>query len=162
MFSVEVQRAIKQTTKQTTKQILSKSVTALSDEFPKDRLIAVVDDEVRILDATRLLLEQWGCTVIVATCGKDLIAQLATSSRVPDAIISDYRLRDEETGIDVIANLRSEFNTDIPAILITGDTSPERISAFSSTDFTVLYKPMQDIVLKKTLSQLIKLSASVI
>ena len=157
MFSVEVKRAIERTTK----QVLSKSVTALSDEFPKDLLIAVVDDEVRILDATRLLLEQWGCTVIVATCGKDIIAQLATSSRVPDAIISDYRLRDEETGIEVIANLRSEFNADIPAILITGDTSPERISAFSSTDFTVLYKPMQDIVLKKTLSQLINLSMTI-
>src|SRR5271156_2562570 len=32
-----------------------------------------------------------------------------------------------EDGIVVIQNLRSEYNDDIPAILLTGDTAPERL-----------------------------------
>lgn len=77
---------------------------------------------------------------------------------MPDAIISDYRLRDDETGIEVIAMVRREFNADIPALLITGDTSPDRINSVANTDLTVLYKPIQDHVLKKTLSQLVSQS----
>jgi hypothetical protein len=67
---------------------------------------------------------------------------------VPDAIISNYRLRDDETGLDVIAKVRREFNVDIPALLITGDTSPDRINSVADADLTVLYKPIQDHVLR--------------
>lgn len=44
--------------------------------------------------------------------------QLAAASRVPDLVISDYRLRDGENGIGVIENVRHEFNADIPALPI--------------------------------------------
>ncbi|MEJ0008946.1 MAG: hypothetical protein WDM77_21925 [Steroidobacteraceae bacterium] len=33
-------------------------------------------------------------------------------------------LREHETGVDVIEALRSEFNEDIPGMLITGDNRP--------------------------------------
>lgn len=118
-------------------------------------LVVVVEDEQTILDATRALLEQWGCTVIAAVSGADAIAQASTGARVPDAIVCDYRLRGDEIGIDVIAQLRGEFNCDIPALLITGDTAPDRIQAIQASGLPVLHKPLQENVLRKALSQLL-------
>jgi CheY-like chemotaxis protein len=70
---------------------------------------------------------------------------------VPDAIVCDYRLRGSQTGIDVIHALRTEFNFEIPAILVTGDTSPQRIQALAASGLTVLHKPVADHVLRDTL-----------
>ena len=44
--------------------------------------------------------------------------------------------------MQAIALLREEFNQDIPAILITGDTAPERLEEFRETGLRVLYKPI--------------------
>jgi signal transduction histidine kinase/CheY-like chemotaxis protein len=113
--------------------------------------VALVDDEQLILDATHLLLEHWGCSVMSATSGSNMVEQLAHCARVPDVIISDYRLRDPDNGYDVIQLLRSEFNQDIPAILVTGDTSPQRIQTLLSTGLQVLHKPVAESVLHEAL-----------
>jgi signal transduction histidine kinase len=118
-------------------------------------LIVVIDDEASILDATALLLRQWGCTVVGASSGREAIDRLSGIARVPDAIVCDHRLRGHETGVDVIAALRVEFNCDIPAVLITGDTSPQRIQSILSTGIPVMNKPLQDHVLMDALLRLI-------
>ena len=119
-------------------------------------LVAVIDDEALIVDATRVLLEQFGCTVVTANSGAEAMERLAACPRVPDAIVCDHRLRGTETGVDVIAALRAEFNSDIPALLVTGDTSPQRIKALVSTRLPILHKPFQDRVLIDTLAHLIE------
>lgn len=121
----------------------------------ESKLIVVIDDERIILNAMQLLLEQWGCTVVVATSGSEAIELLSLCSRVPDVIVCDYRLRNDEVGSDVIAALREEFNENIPALLITGDTAPERIKTLVASDFPVLHKPVQESVLKDALAALI-------
>jgi len=42
----------------------------------------------------------------------------------------------------LIDAIRQEYNMNIPAILITGDTAPDRISLVQQLDVTVLYKPV--------------------
>jgi CheY-like chemotaxis protein len=106
--------------------------------------VVVVDDEELIRDAVRVLLEQWGCEVVTADGGEMARARLCESRRAPDLLICDYRLRGSETGVDVIESLRNEFNADIPAILLTGDTAPERIQKIGSTGLPVLHKPLHE------------------
>jgi signal transduction histidine kinase/CheY-like chemotaxis protein len=118
-------------------------------------LIVVVDDESIILDAARLLLEQWGCEVVAASSGEEALQLLANSPRVPDAIVCDHRLRNQETGVQVINDIRNEFCFDIPAALITGDTSPEQFKAITSGGLPVLHKPLQSVLLRETLQNLI-------
>ncbi len=118
-------------------------------------LIAVVDDEILILNATSMLMKQWGCSVISAVSDTELFELLAVSTRVPDALVCDYRLRDGETGIGVIDLLRDEFNTDIPALLITGDTSQDQIQIMLAAELPILHKPLQEHVLKAALIKLI-------
>lgn len=106
-------------------------------------LITVIDDEALILDATRVLLEALGCTVLTASSGAEAMERLAASPRTPAAIVCDHRLRGTETGIEVIVALRDEFNRDIPALLVTGDTSPAAIKALLRTRLPVLHYPFK-------------------
>ena len=118
------------------------------------RLVAVVDDEEMILNATRTLLEQWQCTVVTAASASQAIEQLSTSPRAPDAIVCDYRLG-SESGLAVIDALRSEFNEDIPALLITGDTGPDRLREIERSGLNVLHKPVKDTALRDALGSLL-------
>ena len=118
-------------------------------------LIVVVDDEQPILDAMQMLLEQWGCVVIAATSREQALARACAGDRVPDAIACDYRLRAETDGIDVITALRGEFNLDIPAVLITGDTAPQQIRQIEASGLRVLHKPLQEHELRQALSELL-------
>ena len=125
-------------------------------------LVAVIDDEELILGATRTLLEQWECRVVTAVSGASAMEQLVTSTRAPDAIICDYRLRGGENGLAVIEALRAEFNEDIPALLITGDTGPERLREIQASGLSVLHKPVQDEVLRDALARLLGVTGAAV
>jgi CheY-like chemotaxis protein len=107
-------------------------------------LVVVVDDEELILDAAQVLLRQWNCSVIAATSGPDALRQLADSTRPPDVLLCDWRLRDGESGVAVVGAIRNEFNADIPALLITGDTNPDQIRAITASGLAVLHKPLRE------------------
>lgn len=130
------------------------------DEVMFDRqLIAVVDDELDIREATCRLLTHWNCDVVVAEDGRALCAALATSSRTPSVLICDYRLRAGETGVDVITAIREEFNHDIPALLITGDTDA-RLREVASENLLVLHKPLVPARLRAAITELLRTSAA--
>jgi signal transduction histidine kinase len=122
-------------------------------------LVAVIDDEEMILNATRNLLEQWECEVVTAVSGRKAIERLGQSTRRPDAIVCDYRLGGGENGLAAIEALRSEFNEEIPALLITGDTGPERLREMEASGVAVLHKPVQDQVLRDALGRLLGVAA---
>ena len=108
------------------------------------RLIVVVDDEVEIRVAMTTLLERWGHQVITADGGEMAMRLLADCPTRPDLVISDFRLRREETGLQVIEALRLEYNETIPAILITGDTAPERLVEARDSGLLILHKPVSN------------------
>ncbi len=83
--------------------------------------ILIVDDDVSVADATRLLLELEGFEVQVATNEHDALA--AAQTVVPDLIISDFHLRCGSTGAEVVRKLRSALPRTTPVIFISGDTS---------------------------------------
>jgi len=118
--------------------------------------VTVIDDEEPILDATRSLLERWGCKVVTATSGSEAIAKLTPGQRAPDALICDYRLRRNENGVHAVNALRIEFNESIPALLITGDTAPERLREIEASEFAVLHKPLEEDALQEALLALIE------
>lgn len=84
--------------------------------------ILVTDDEPSVLNATRLLLELEGYQVIAA-CSRDEALQRGREHPDIDLLVSDYHLKEDQTGLNVIAGIREQLARDIPAILVTGDTS---------------------------------------
>jgi two-component system, sensor histidine kinase len=116
--------------------------------------ILVVDDEVAIQEAMHTLLTGWGHKVITAGSCAEMLGHAAGFTSTPNLIISDYRLRGDEEGIATIERLRSEFNSDIPAILITGDTAPDRIRQATASDCFLLHKPVSNSRLRTAIVNL--------
>jgi CheY-like chemotaxis protein len=84
-----------------------------------------------------------------------MLKQIAARRDVPKLIICDYRLREEENGIAVIERLRSEYNDDIPGMLITGDTAPDRLREAQDSGFLLLHKPVPNSKLRAAITHLI-------
>jgi len=122
-------------------------------EIVPPRTIAVLDDEIAIQDAMQTLLTTWGHSVIVAGSTDEMLAHFANSTR-PDLLICDYRLRGGENGITAIARLRSALQAKMPAILITGDTAPDRIREASASGCLLLHKPVPNGKLRAAISNL--------
>jgi CheY-like chemotaxis protein len=72
------------------------------------------------------------------------IAQALVRARehTPDLLISDYRLRGPDTGAAAIASLRALLGKEVPAILITGDTAPQRLREAQVSGIPLLHKPV--------------------
>ncbi|UUZ64893.1 response regulator [Polaromonas sp. P1-6] len=115
----------------------------------------VVDDEAAVLEASKALLEQWGCQVVVAASGLQAVQCLGGSSQPPDVLICDYRLGGGENGLDVVERLRDEFNRHIPALIVTGDVVPESLRKLPAGDLRVLHKPVPDRVLREAIEAMI-------
>ena len=115
--------------------------------------VVVVDDEAEVRAAMAALLTAWGHTVHLGGSQREILEALAACPTRPDLILCDFRLRDEESGTDVIEALRSEYNEQIPAILVTGDTAPERIREASESGLTLLHKPVSSARLHKAISE---------
>jgi signal transduction histidine kinase/CheY-like chemotaxis protein len=116
--------------------------------------ILVIDDEVAIQEAMFTLLVGWGHSVVAAGSCTEMLDRAVGFTTTPDLIISDYRLRDDENGIATIERLRTEFNNDIPAILITGDTAPDRIREATASDCFLMHKPVSNSRLRAAIISL--------
>lgn len=120
------------------------------------RLVVLVDDEPSILMAASFVLEGAGCEVISVRSGQEAFALLEGATRVPDIIICDYELGEKKKGLDVIRELREEFNRDIPAILVTGDTAEgDPGKTAMELGIPVLYKPLEAAALRSSLEELL-------
>lgn len=106
------------------------------------RRVLVIDDELQVLQSMRYMLESWGCEVLLAESARDALKVIALTDEVPEVILSDYRLRDNLNGIDAIAVVRESVERELPAVIITGDTSPERLKEVTQTGLQVLHKPV--------------------
>ncbi len=99
-------------------------------------ILFIEDDAVQAHTAA-MMMEDWGYRVEIA--GSAAQAESRAADFVPDLIISDYRLRGGVDGLAVIARLRDLLAADLPAILLTGETSvgDEAVQA----GVRILYKP---------------------
>jgi PAS domain S-box-containing protein len=86
--------------------------------------VLLVDDDPAVLAASRLFLEMEGYTVVAAASPAEVYEAIATESRPIDLIITDYHLQQTESGLDIVSTVRQRLGRDVPAIIVTGDTSP--------------------------------------
>jgi hypothetical protein len=71
-------------------------------------------------------------------------------------VVSDYCLRDGSTGIHAIGQLRATYSMDLPAFLISGDTSGGALREAETEGMHLLTKPVTPLKLRALLSQLLK------
>lgn len=118
--------------------------------------ILLIDDEESIIASTCALLATWGVHAHSAKDMNDALEVIKINSNI-DCIIADLRLRNGENGIHVIQNLWEILGT-IPALIISGETSAERLSDAKAEGLTVLQKPISADLLYRNLSRQLNLN----
>jgi signal transduction histidine kinase len=106
------------------------------------RMVLVVDDEEAIREGLRALLQEWGYQVM--TAADSLQAERAVTmleGRV-DLVLSDLHLGEGPDGAEVIENIRRLCGRDVPAVLVTGETSRDEVSRVTAGGDPVLFKPV--------------------
>jgi CheY-like chemotaxis protein/anti-sigma regulatory factor (Ser/Thr protein kinase) len=122
-------------------------------------VVLLVDDDAEIRGAMAALLDGWGLRVIAAEGLADLQPQLMDLTAPPRLAICDYRLRGSEDGLAVARELQGLFNDDLPVILVTGDTSAERLRDARASGHVLLHKPVGPQALQAAMAQALATAA---
>lgn len=102
------------------------------------KLLLVEDDPMQAM-ALASILGTAGFHVVIA--GGSLQAEQALQRAMPDLIVSDFRLPDGASGLDVIRAARQRFERFIPAMLVTGDTQSAIVEEAAMEACAVVHKP---------------------
>ncbi len=131
-------------------------VKPLPSSIPTLRLegtkVLVIDNDEKILDGMTALLAGWGCQALKAKSLKEATETIRREDVEPNIVLVDFHL-DEENGVDVIAGLRWMLRSDLPAILITADRSPELKVEASAQNIPILHKPLKPAALRALMAR---------
>jgi signal transduction histidine kinase/CheY-like chemotaxis protein len=102
--------------------------------------VLVIDDEPAVRSSMQLLLTELGCTVHLAD-STDAARRIAAEHRI-DAVLSDFRLRDGDSGVVAMRAVR-HLHPGARAALVTGDTAPSRLRDARWAGVPLLHKPVR-------------------
>jgi PAS domain S-box-containing protein len=123
--------------------------------LPKERpRVLIVEDDASVRNATRMLLKGEGYSV-AAVATLDEALQQGTAEPPLDLLVTDYHLRDGETGMQVISSLREALGVPLRAVLVTGDTSTAMHDLPRDPYLRTASKPMRPDELLRLLSELL-------
>jgi signal transduction histidine kinase len=108
----------------------------------KGRYVLLCDDEPIVLEGLRRLFSGAGALVDTAESMAEFEAILADDGRIPDILVTDIRLRNGPTGIEVAERIRRHFAWAgvLPVAFITGElVSPHALRDFAEP-FVLLRK----------------------
>ena len=130
--------------------------------------VAVMDDDADVREGLVSVLERWGHTVLAGPDHMAVLQRWHASGRPPvQAIVSDLRLRGSLTGVQAVAVLRLAWSASssttqqtqiqaqpatVPALVITGDVSPERLQLLRDSGLPWLPKPVMPMRLRSWLT----------
>ncbi|OCH73196.1 hybrid sensor histidine kinase/response regulator [Vibrio breoganii] len=113
--------------------------------------VLCVDDEVSILEGMEHLLQRWGCQVRLATDLEQSLLQLDNHWQ-PDVILSDYRLENGRTGLQVLQHFKQVMGTEFNGVIISADRTPDIVDQVKSEGFEFLPKPVKPLKLRTLLN----------
>ncbi|HYI69087.1 MAG TPA: ATP-binding protein [Skermanella sp.] len=117
--------------------------------------VLVIEDDVIVLQALELLLDQWGCEVIATSGYDEAIEGLAGQTQAPDLVIADFRLSGPASGIVAIRQIAKMLQVDLPGLIITGDTDPRRLKEARLSGYPLLHKPVSALALRAAVASLL-------
>ncbi len=123
---------------------------------PNTALILLVEDDSAVLKSTQLFLQLSGFRVLSARNATEAREKFLNSKEQPEIIVSDYGLRDGENGLQIISDIRDISRRDLPAILMTGDTSSERSQQAEQAHCKIIFKPIDSSSLLQSIDEALK------
>ena len=158
VFALEVPLARRPGKSSSAAQTLSGPGQGLEESLLTGKRLLVVDDDPMVLSSTASILTSWGCIVSTAASLAQ-VGQFLRDGETWDFIISDYQLRNNESGIDIVAIVHQHHGRQIPCILISGDTSPAIVKLASVSGHHLLHKPVRPAKLRSLIIYLLEMTA---
>lgn len=128
-----------------------KSTTANKHLDVAGAFVLVVDDDNLALKAVQSTLEDWGCRVATAQTSDDALSILAADGP-PQAIIVDYLLQNDDTGVNLLRKMEDQLGLHIPALILSGVSSRLLEQEAERNGYRLLYKPTQPLRLRQALA----------
>ena len=148
-FSVKVPRAAHRDMPS-----LTLDVSPRSERIPGSYVV-VVDDDPRVLQGLVELLRNWGCLVEGGGSGTEVMRAVNQNERLPDLLITDWRLANGETGLDIARLMQQSLSTPIPVLILTGEPiAPVRLDD-PKVPVKLIYKPIVTGALREVLEDLL-------
>jgi DNA-binding NtrC family response regulator len=90
-----------------------------------------------------------------ASSGKEAYDLLSAGAAAPAVIISDYRLGGNELGTDVVQAIRARLGVEVPAVIVSADSSTASFQAIAAARLHLLRKPLKAAQLRALLHHVV-------
>ena len=115
--------------------------------------ILVVEDDSQVMLAAARLLRLWGYRPACARDADEAIALIREQGLRPAMALVDYRLPGNRNGIQLLDEMSLGMGLDIPSLLLTADTAPERLREAQTSGYPLLHKPITPSALRRALAE---------
>ena len=122
----------------------------------KGARVLIVDDDPSIRLGMEALLQSHDCDVVSGPDASTVLQALKECDMVPNVIVADYHLGSGTSGTNAIEQIRQALGSQIPAFLVTGDTSEECKRDAQKQSLLMLNKPVDSDVLLTTIAGKLK------
>ncbi len=122
---------------------------------PSGGALLIIEDDAIVRVGLQMMVEGWGYRVAAAASGEEALVLVAERGVDPDAVVADYRLGEGMNGVQAVLAVRHTFGRPVPAVIVTGDTAPERIQEVHSSGIGILHKPYGAEELRQRLAELL-------
>jgi signal transduction histidine kinase/HAMP domain-containing protein len=121
------------------------------------RKIWCIDDDRDVREATRTLLERWGCHVTLCFSGNECL-RCARRMDAPDLLILDYGLGDC-AGPDLLPELEAIWGRAVPVVIVSGEHATLLEESLRNAPWPVLAKPIRPDELRAEMLAMFALTA---
>jgi DNA-binding response OmpR family regulator len=73
---------------------------------------------------------------------EDVVRQARAAGCTPAAVVADLRLRGGRDGLSEVSRLRVAWGSELPALIVSGDSAPERVRLMQVSGLPWLAKPV--------------------
>lgn len=124
------------------------------DDIPlRSRVVWCIDDDPRVCEASRTLLERWSCRVALAAGVHEALAA-AQAGGAPHILLLDVRLG-QTTGPELYARLAERWGQDTAVILVTAEHDETVRALASERGWGFLSKPVRPAALRALMMQML-------
>jgi two-component system, sensor histidine kinase len=127
----------------------------LEATLPARPLIAAIDDDRVGRFALVLLLKDWGFDVVEGDDGDTLLAALGDKQSRLSAIITDFHLPTDETGVGAALRVAQATGRALPTLVITGSFGRKAEIDAKPHGFRVLPKPIEPELLRQLVTAMV-------
>ncbi|ARE40777.1 Sensor histidine kinase/response regulator [Rhodovulum sp. P5] len=103
--------------------------------------VLLVENDSDMRRALSMVLERRGVNLLSVENTAEALALLDEIALTPDAMLVDYHLDGDETGVEAIRAIRAVYGA-IPARIITANRAPEVADACRAAQIDLLHKPL--------------------